>query len=139
MNGTWIHLNLKTNWNIKKSNPDNKYMFKVNSRNTRTRCHIFKVSRDNSRVMVSFYSGEDRLPWHGFQANIYLYKVNNIYTRISYGICSKLTTNSKEQCQWRRPNVFIDNHELVSPVILVFLLLTLGMFLFARLDGYNAA
>ena len=139
MNGTWIHLNLKTNWDIKRSNPENKYMFKVNSRNTRTRCHIFKVNNNHSRAMISFYSGIDRVPWQRFQANIYLFKVNNIYTKIRCGICSKLTMNSKERCQWHHPDAFIDNYEHVSPLILMFLLLTMGMYLFARRDEYNAA
>ena len=47
--------------------------------------------------------------------------------------------NSNERCQWRRPDVFIDNYEHAAPLILVFLLLTLGMYLFARLDEFNAA
>ena len=39
----------------------------------------------------------------------------------------------------RRPEVFIDNFEHVSLLILVFLLLTLGMCLFDRLDEYSKA
>ena len=46
--------------------------------------------------------------------------------------------NSKE-CQWRRPDAFIDNIEHVSPLILVFRLLNLGMYLFAWLDEFNTA
>ena len=47
--------------------------------------------------------------------------------------------NSRERCDWRRSDVFIDNFKHVSPLILVFLLLTLGMYLFAGLDEYNTA
>ena len=47
--------------------------------------------------------------------------------------------NSTEPCQERRPDFFIDNFEHVSSLILVFLLLTLGIYLFARLDEYNTA
>ena len=126
----------KNNWNIKRSNPENKYMFKVNSTSTRTRCHIFKANTNDSREMISFYSGVDTVPWHRFQASIYLFKVNNVYTRIKFEICSKLTIKSTE-C--RRLVVFIGNFEHVSLLILVFLLLTLGMCLFDRLDEYNTA
>ena len=47
--------------------------------------------------------------------------------------------NSRERCQLRHPAVFIDKFEHVSPLTLVFLLLTLGMYLFARLDEDNRA
>ena len=92
---------------------------------------MFKVNTNDSRGMISFCSGVDRVPWYRFQANFYLFKVNNIHIRISCGICSKLTINSTE---FRRPDVFIDNFEHVSLLILVFLLLTLGICLFDRLD-----
>ena len=58
MNGTWIHLNLKTN-EILRSNPENKYMFKFNSRNTKTRCDLFKINNKDSRAMISFCLGVD--------------------------------------------------------------------------------
>ena len=48
----------------------------------------------------------------------------------------KININSTE-C--RHPEVFIDNFEHVSLLILVFLLLILGMCLFDRLDEYNTA
>ena len=44
-----------------------------------------------------------------------------------------------ERCQWRRSEVFIDNFDYVSHLVLVFLLLTLGMYLFAGFDEYNTA
>ena len=55
------------------------------------------------------------------------------------GMCSELTMSSTEPYQWRRNGVFIDNIEHVSLFILVFLLLTLDVYLFARLDEYNTA
>ena len=36
-------------------------------------------------------------------------KVNNRNTRKSCEICSRLTTKTPEQCQWRRSSVFIVN------------------------------
>ena len=47
--------------------------------------------------------------------------------------------SSTEPYQWRHNGVFIDNIEHVSLFILVFLLLTLDVYLFARLDEYNTA
>ena len=112
-----------------------------NSGNTRTRCHLFKINNKDSRAMISFCLGVDWVSWHRhrFKTNLDLLKVNNIHTRLRCGICSKLTMNSTERYQWRRNDLFIDNFEHVSLFILVFLLLNLGMFLFARLDEYNAA
>ena len=43
------------------------------------------------------------------------------------------------RCQRHHPDVFIDNFDYVSHVALVFLLLTLGIYLFAGLDEYNSA
>ena len=42
-----------------------------------------------------------------------------------------------ERYQWRRPEVFIDNFDYVLHLALVFVLLTLDMYLFARLDEYS--
>ena len=42
-----------------------------------------------------------------------------------------------EQCQWSRPDDFIDNFEQVSDLVLVFLLLALSMDLFAGIDEYS--
>ena len=44
-----------------------------------------------------------------------------------------------ERCQRRRSEVFIDNFDYASHFVLVFLLLILGMYLFAGLDEYNTA
>ena len=59
---------------------------------------------------------------------IYLLKINNSNTRTRREICSKLTikTSKRRQRQWRRSGVFIVNFELISHLVLVFLLLTLN-------------
>ena len=36
-------------------------MFKVNSRNTRRKCDMFKVNNNDSRAMTSFCYGVDRV------------------------------------------------------------------------------
>ena len=56
----------------------------------------------------------------------YMFKVNNRNTRTSRRICSKLTIKTPERRQCRRSDVFIVNFELISHLILVFLLLTLS-------------
>ena len=56
-------------------------------------------------------------------ANIYLFRVNNINTRKSCKICSKITIRTPEQHQWRRSGVFIVNFEYISQFFLVFPLL----------------
>ena len=108
-------------------------MFKVNSRNSRTWCHLFKINNNDSRAIISFCLGVDWVPWHRFKEKIYLLKVKNKYTGIRCRICSKLTINSTEWYEWRRNDFFIDKFEHFSLLILVFLLMTLGMYLFARL------
>ena len=50
----------KNDRDIKRSKSENKYMFKVNSRNTRKRCDMFKVNSNSSRAMTSFCSGAGR-------------------------------------------------------------------------------
>ena len=57
-------------------------MFKVNSRNTRRRKDMFKVNNHDNRAMTSFCYGVDGVPYHRSPANTYLFKVNNIDTRI---------------------------------------------------------
>ena len=100
-------------------------MFTFNSRNTRTKCHLFKINNRDSRAMISFCLGVDWVPWHMFKTNIYLLKVSNIHTRIRCGICSKLTMNSTERYKWRRNDIFFDNFEHVSLIIQCFCLLDL--------------
>ena len=91
--------------------------------------YVQKVNTNDSRGMILFRCDVDRVPWHRFQTNIYLFKVNNIYTRTRCGICS-ISTICSTEC--RRANVFIDEFEYISLLILVFLLLTLGLLLFDR-------
>ena len=71
-----------------------------------------------------FYVVQSTIP-----ANIYLFKFNN-KTRKRYEICSKLTIKTQER---RRSGVFIFNFEHISHLFLVFLLLTLSMYLFAEI------
>ena len=42
-------------------------------------------------------------------------------------ICLKLTIKISERLHWRRSGIFIANFEHMSPLVLVFLLLTLNM------------
>ena len=60
---------------------------------------------------------------------IYLLKVNSINTRTRCEICSNITTMTSEPRHWRRPGVSIVNLEYISHLVLVFLLLTLNMYL----------
>ena len=60
-------------------------------------------------------------------ADICLLKVNNRNTRTRCKICSKLT-KTPERRQWRRSGDFIVNIEHFSHLVLVFLLLTLDMY-----------
>ena len=46
---------------------------------------------------------------------------------------------TSEQGQWRSPDVFIVDFEHASHFVLVFLLLTLSMYLVVGLDEYNTA
>ena len=62
-------------------------------------------------------------------AGIYLLRVNNRNTRTRCEICSKLTTKTREWRQWHRSGVFIVNFEHIPHLLLVFLLLTLNIWL----------
>ena len=57
-------------------------------------------------------------------AKIYLFKANNINTRKTCEICSKLIIKTPERR--RRPSIFIVNFEHVLHLFLVFLLLALN-------------
>ena len=61
--------------------------------------------------------------------DIYLLKVNNRNTRTRCEICSKLTKKTLERRHWRRSSIFSVNFEHISRLVLVFLLLTLSMWL----------
>ena len=61
-----------------------------------------------------------------FPADNYMFKVNNGNTRASSEICPKLTIKTPERRKLRRSGVFIVNFELISDLVLVFLLLSLS-------------
>ena len=83
---------------------------------------FYSLMRDK-QVMLEYAASSNRyLP-----VGIYLLKVNNINTRTSCEICSKLTINIPERCHWLRYGIFIANFENISQFVLVFLLLTLNM------------
>ena len=65
--------------------------------------------------------------------SIYLLKVNNRNTRTRCEICSKITRKTPKRRHWRRSGVFIVNSEHISPLVPVFLLLTLNMYSLAGL------
>ena len=60
-----------------------------------------------------------------YPAGIYNRNVNNRNTKTGCEICSKLITKTPERRQWLRSDVFIINFEHISPLVLLFLLLTL--------------
>ena len=68
-------------------------------------------------------------------ANIYLFKVNNGTVKKSEKYL-KLTINAPETRHWCRSGVFIVNFEYNSDLFLVFLLLTLSMYLFAGKEAF---
>ena len=68
---------------------------------------------------------EDCYGQNNIPATNYLFKVNDGNTRKSCEICSKLTTKTPEERQWRHSGVFIVNFEHISHLFLV-LLLTLN-------------
>ena len=72
-------------------------------------------------------------------ANIYLFKVNNIDTRIRCEICSELTMKKPERSQKHRPEDDAIGFEHTSHLVLVLLLLIFSKYLFAMLDKYNKA
>ena len=57
-------------------------------------------------------------------AGNYMCKINNRNTRTRCKICSKLTIKTPERRHWRRSGLFIVSFELISQLVLVFLLLT---------------
>ena len=69
---------------------------------------------------------------HCMQGNppgVHLHKVNNGKTRTRCEKYSKLTIKTPDQRHWHRSGVFIANFEHISHFDLVFLLLTLNMYL----------
>ena len=64
--------------------------------------------------------------------NINLFKVKNINARKKREICSKLTMKTPERHHWRCSGAFIVKFQYISHLFLVFILLTLSIYLFAR-------
>ena len=54
--------------------------------------------------------------WKDSQIKCYLFKVNNRNSRKSCEICSELTTETSERCQWRPFGIFIGNFEHIAHV-----------------------
>ena len=96
-------------------------------------CHILiqyinprRTSFDHNLVSVVFKAFPIVFRNWELPANIYLPKVKNRNTRIRCEICSKITIKTPEQRQWRRSGVFMVNFEHISPLVLVFILLSLN-------------
>ena len=96
------------------SNPAGNCMFKVNNRNTRTRCEIcsklicfflnsFLYSNFSYCPLLWYFSTNKSIEKNkiyisvAFPAGIYLLKVNNRNTRTRCEICSKLTIKTPER------------------------------------------
>ena len=77
-------------------------------------------------VLCSAHSHVLHIP---FPAGIYLLKVDKRNSRTRCEICLKLTIKTPERRQWPRSGVFIVNFEYISHLVLLFLLLTLNMWL----------
>ena len=60
---------------------------------------------------------------------MYMLKVNNRNTRTPCEVCLMLTIKIPERRQCRHSGIFIANFEHISYLVLVFLLLTLNMYL----------
>ena len=100
----------------------------VFEKNIASACSLYKTD------LIHFYVASQVISiWSLHYGNIlapvriYIRKVNNRNTRIRCEICSKLTLKIPEQCQWRRPGIFLVNFEHISHLALVFLLVTLNM------------
>ena len=70
----------------------------------------------------SFLGRENSIP-----IDNYMFKVNNRNTRTSCEMCLKFIIKPPARHHWRRSGVFIMNFKHISPLALVFLLLTLNM------------
>ena len=72
-----------------------------------------------------FYSKIKALYEPSKPASICLFQVNNGDFRTMYGICSRLTQKTPEQCHRCRSGVFIITFEQISHVVLLLPFLTL--------------
>ena len=97
----------------------------------RTECRILPL-KENIRVRENAYF---RIIYSVIvfkisnTADIYLLKCNYRNIRTRSKICSKLTIKIPERHHWRRSGIFIVNFEHISHLVLVFLLLSLNMYL----------
>ena len=73
--------------------------------------------RINSAIPVEKYLF--KLPW-SFTVVVYLFKVNNVNTRTTVEICSKLRIKTPERLQWLCCDVFIVKFEQITHIDLVF-------------------
>ena len=64
-------------------------------------------------------------------ADIYLFKVNNGDNRTICEICSRLTMQRAEKCQWRHFGIFLVNFEQISFIIAV----VFPVFYFEQVNG----
>ena len=62
-------------------------------------------------------------------AGIHLFKISNRNTKARCEIWSKLTIKTQEQRHWCRSSIFIVNFKHISRLALMFLLLTLNIYL----------
>ena len=79
------------------------------------------------KELMSSYEKGNLMFYMIVSVGIYLLKVNNRNTRTRCEICAKLTIKIPERRHWRRFGIFIVTFELISHVVLVFLLLTLNI------------
>ena len=86
-----------------------------------------KIPFNEFKAIVSVVSIRNSEKIITYPAGIYLLKINNRNTRTRCEICSKLTVKTPERRHWLRFCVFIVNFELISHIVLVFLLLNLKM------------
>ena len=110
----------------------NRYLLGGISLNNEWFCEI-KVSSDTlklSQIIISSVEIMEKMMFSFIliPASICLLKINNINTRLTCEICSKLTIKTSERCQWPRSGGFIVNFEHISHLILTFLLLTLSRY-----------
>ena len=93
-------------------------------------CEFCVISKNTFLYRTPLVTPSD-VNWHNNPAGNYMFKVNNRKARTMCEICSELTIKIPERRHWRRSVIFIVNFEHISHLVLVFLLLTLNMYLLA--------
>lgn len=103
----------------------------VSNRRNKTRVGTYVQSQQKrqSRLMLFFYSGVNIDQEHMFLGNIYLFQVSNKSNRLRCKICAKLTSSHQNDVT---SGVFIYKFEHISHMVLVFRILSLSMYIFAR-------